>query len=249
MRTIDLVCAEERLPLVRLLQTHLKLLDINLRVHEVMPDPPTPRAVLIPHAGLPATLPGVEWAALYFDDTPPHPAVKHHFRIPTWPARSSDHDVRRLARFLQQPLLEQGAGGQRDDARRRKPRTPSERLRDNAQGLTVALLLAAMVVLLATTTSQNTSSAGNEEVAEQTYERIEQPAAAPGSRRSGPEPVNRRELQPPVSEYVTAAPDPSLAADAPLRAARHPGLDCRSPWLAPADPAGPYGCSVRRGFL
>ena len=100
---VDLICSPEYLPRVKLLVKHLGLQKIKVKVHHSMPDNPNPRLIALPNRLEPMDLPE-DSIALYFDKPESKITTTHVFHIPTWPARSSDHQVAELAALLKKPI-------------------------------------------------------------------------------------------------------------------------------------------------
>lgn len=106
MRDIDLICAEEDLPQVRLLCSHMAERGIHLRLHV----PPldiedlSPVALVIPprRGRLPA-LPAGRWVAVYLHECERLENVVRHFPLTDWPARSADRQANALAAWLDRP--------------------------------------------------------------------------------------------------------------------------------------------------
>ena len=130
MVQVDLLVESDEMPRVRLLQDHMRKLNVDLILHEAEPDKPTPRRVFVPKAiGSAFTelrkKPGVEYIALHLDERSHNIPADFSVRIPSWPGRSSDHDVLQLANYLQQPV-EKPAG-------RQKPPHRSHQCRGNGR--------------------------------------------------------------------------------------------------------------------
>lgn len=109
MVQVDLLVESDEMPRVRLLQDHMRKLGVDLVLHEEEPDRPAPRRVIVPKAfgSVFAELhkkPGVEYIALHLDERSQNIPADFSVRIPSWPGRSSDHDVRQLANYLHQPV-------------------------------------------------------------------------------------------------------------------------------------------------
>lgn len=109
MVRVDLIVESDEMPRVRLLQDHMRNLDVDLVLCEEEPDRPAPRRVIIPKASGSAfaelqKIPGVEYIALHLDERSRDIPADFGVRIPSWPGRSSDHDVRQLANYLHQPV-------------------------------------------------------------------------------------------------------------------------------------------------
>ena len=104
MIAIPVLCEAENLPRVRLLKSHMERLGINLQLVDTI-DPQADRVLLVPrrtHSRLTAVAaaPGTDAIVLYLDHDAESIEGNLEFHIPAWPARSSDEDVRRLARAL-----------------------------------------------------------------------------------------------------------------------------------------------------
>ena len=102
---VDLICSNEYLPRVKLLVNHLSLQKIRIRVRDQMPAKPTDRVIVLPNHLDEVEIPeAVEVVALYFDKPEATFSSHQSFHIPTWPARSSDHQVNELAALLRRPV-------------------------------------------------------------------------------------------------------------------------------------------------
>ena len=102
---VDLICSSEYLPRVKLLVNHLNLQKIRIRVRDQIPTTPTERIIVLPnHLGEINIPKELEVVALYFDKPEATFTSHHNFHIPTWPARSSDHQVNELAALLKRPV-------------------------------------------------------------------------------------------------------------------------------------------------
>ena len=153
MVQVDLLVESDEMPRVRLLQDHMRKLDVDLVLHEAEPDKPTPRRVIVPKAIGSAFAelrkkPGVEYIALHLDERSHNIPANFSVRIPSWPGRSSDHDVRQLANYLHQPV-EKPAG---KPAGKRRPIG-----RSNAAVMAAFALLSAALIGLASMESEKSA--------------------------------------------------------------------------------------------
>ena len=102
---VDLICSSEYLPRVKLLVNHLALQKIRIRIRDKLPAKPTDRIIVLPaHLDEIEVPDGIEVVALYFDKPESGFSSDEAFHIPTWPARSSDHQVNELAALLKRPV-------------------------------------------------------------------------------------------------------------------------------------------------
>ncbi len=103
MIDIPVLCDAEHLPRVRLLMSHMQRLGINLELVEVA-DPQAVCVLLVPRASQSRLAVDAEAETtsivLYLEQDAELIGGDLDFHIPAWPARSSDEDVRRLARAL-----------------------------------------------------------------------------------------------------------------------------------------------------
>ena len=153
MVQVDLLVESDEMPRVRLLQDHMRKLNVDLILHEAEPDKPTPRRVFVPKAiGSAFTelrkKPGVEYIALHLDERSHNIPADFSVRIPSWPGRSSDHDVLQLANYLQQPV-EKPAGQPAGKSR------PIDRT--NAAVMAGLALLSAVLIGLASMESEKSA--------------------------------------------------------------------------------------------
>ena len=105
MYCCDLLTDKEFLPRVTLLKEHLALLDIDLTIHTELPDEVSPRLIVVPALAEMAGWPEeTEVIAIYLDVHAHRTLGALELDLHTWPARSSDREVERLAAYLKSPL-------------------------------------------------------------------------------------------------------------------------------------------------
>ena len=108
MVTVDVIVDPENLPRIRLLQAHMRDLQVHLKLHEAMPAEHSARLIYVPRKTdsrlnqLPATQ--AERIALYLDEGAEQIDADLAVQLYSWPARSSDPHVRTLAQHLNKPL-------------------------------------------------------------------------------------------------------------------------------------------------
>lgn len=205
MRHVDLICAEEDLPMIGLLQDHLLLQQITVRVHTEMPAQLSEPTLVIAGADFePATL-VVPWLAVYLKHGPRLPGAIQHIDITSWPARSSDHDVARLVAFLQSASLSRTNLSQE----RRASKAQGGRDGPDRQNLTAigVLLFAVLVIFLLPDNPEQNSTEENVATTDADHQTsIEQsiPAQSSGLNTSATEPFTAHH-----QEQSRLHPDPA----------------------------------------
>ncbi len=110
MITVDVVCEAEHLPRLKLLQTHMRSLNVELQIHETVPEPCSERLIIVPRQRN-SKLKSVqveqrcERIALLLDKQTEAIEADMQVTLHSWPARSSDAHVETLARHLHSPLV------------------------------------------------------------------------------------------------------------------------------------------------
>ncbi len=105
MIKVDVVCEAEHLPRLKLLQTHMLSLNVELQIHEDMPEVCSDRLLIVPkkrNSKLAALeVPdNCERIALFLDEQTEPIEADMQVILHSWPARSSDRHVETLARHL-----------------------------------------------------------------------------------------------------------------------------------------------------
>lgn len=109
MITVDVVCEAEHLPRLKLLQTHMRSLNVALQIHETVPEPCSERLIIVPrqrNSKLKSLQvdQACERIALFLDKQTEAIEADMQVSLHSWPARSSDAHVETLARHLHSPL-------------------------------------------------------------------------------------------------------------------------------------------------
>ena len=153
---VDLICSSEYLPRVKLLVNHLALQKIRIRIRDKLPATPTDRIIVLPNHLDEIEVPdGIEVVALYFDKPESAFSSDEAFHIPTWPARSSDHQVNELAALLRRPVRKTTQKeSSSDTAHTKKKSDPANR---------VALLTICIVAAVIYFSSGNTNQSPEED--------------------------------------------------------------------------------------
>lgn len=105
MKNVDVVCEAEHLPRIRLLQTHMRALNVELQIHEDVPETYSDRLLIVPRkrnsrfAALDVPH-DCERIALFLDEQTEPIKAEMQVSLHSWPARSSDRHVETLARHL-----------------------------------------------------------------------------------------------------------------------------------------------------
>ena len=167
MNTVDVICEPDNLPRIKLLQSHMRKLQIELVLHEDIPTSHSDRLIYVPKRkdSLFQQTPksaDFERIALYLDENTEPIDAEMAVELATWPGRSSDEAVARLAGYLHRPFVSpnlansivDGAAGasgrKRRGATRRthkqtKPHSKTAERRNNAILATLALGLLAAI--------------------------------------------------------------------------------------------------------
>jgi hypothetical protein len=105
MIKVDVVCEAEHLPRLKLLQTHMLGLNVELQIHEDVPEICSDRLLIVPKKRnsrlAKLTVPDdCERIALFLDEQSEPIEADMQVTLHSWPARSSDRHVETLARHL-----------------------------------------------------------------------------------------------------------------------------------------------------
>jgi hypothetical protein len=105
MINVDVVCEAEHLPRLKLLQTHMRSLNVELQIHETVPETCSDRLLIVPRQSnsklTSLDLPDdCERIALFLDEQTEPIEADMQVTLHSWPARSSDRHVETLARHL-----------------------------------------------------------------------------------------------------------------------------------------------------
>ncbi len=168
MNTVDVICEPDNLPRIKLLQSHMRKLQIELVLHEEIPATHSDRLIYVPKRknSLFQQTPksaDFERIALYLDENTEPIDAEMAVELAKWPGRSSDEAVARLAGYLHRPFVSRtlvdgivdgaaGASGRkrRGDTRRThkqtKPRSKTAEQRNNAILATLVLGLLAAII-------------------------------------------------------------------------------------------------------
>ncbi len=109
MNRIDVICESENLPRIRLLASHMQSLQIELVLHDETPPDHSNRIIYVPKSKdsrfkkTPKS-PNFERIALYLDANSEAIDAEMAVELVTWPGRSSDEAVARLASYLHRPF-------------------------------------------------------------------------------------------------------------------------------------------------
>lgn len=105
MINVDVVCEAEHLPRIKLLQTHMRSLNVELQILESVPETCSDRLLIVPRkrnselAALDVPE-DCERIALLLDEQTEPIEADMQVTLHSWPARSSDRHVETLARHL-----------------------------------------------------------------------------------------------------------------------------------------------------
>ena len=102
---VDVVCEAEHLPRLKLLQTHMRSLNVELQIHETVPETCSNRLLIVPRQRnsklTSLDVPDdCERIALFLDEQTEPIEADMQVTLHSWPARSSDRHVETLARHL-----------------------------------------------------------------------------------------------------------------------------------------------------
>ncbi|MEE4280337.1 MAG: hypothetical protein V2I41_00230 [Pseudomonadales bacterium] len=105
MINVDVVCEAEHLPRLKLLQTHMRSLNVELQIHETVPETCSNRLLIVPRQRnsklTSLDVPDdCERIALFLDEQTEPIEADMQVTLHSWPARSSDRHVETLARHL-----------------------------------------------------------------------------------------------------------------------------------------------------
>ena len=105
MINVDVVCEAEHLPRLKLLQTHMRSLNVELQIHETVPETCSDRLLIVPrqrNSKLTSldVADNCERIALLLDEQTEPIEADMQVTLHSWPARSSDRHVETLARHL-----------------------------------------------------------------------------------------------------------------------------------------------------
>lgn len=115
MNTVDVICEAENLPRIRLLQSHMQSLKLDLQIHDELPETHSPRIIYVPrrqNSKFQSTPAGADFEriALYLDENTQPIDADLAVQLYTWPARSADQHVATLAKHLLRPLISSESG-------------------------------------------------------------------------------------------------------------------------------------------
>lgn len=154
MVTVDVIVDPENLPRIRLLQAHMSDLQVDLKLHETLPDQHSARLIYVPRktdSQLKQLLAAdAERIALYLDEGAEQIDADMAVQLYSWPARSSDPHVRTLARHLKRHLEKPLSTGSANTESASKQAAQSNASSERRKNVVTLLAIGAVVLVVMT---------------------------------------------------------------------------------------------------
>jgi hypothetical protein len=173
MICVDVVCESENLPRIRLLQAHMRQLQIELNICEETPSVHTERIIYVPRrlkskfSSTPSS-PNYQRIALYLDERTEPIEGEMRVNLATWPGRSSDKDVLMLASYLRRPFGKAGDKSDKGD----KANTENTTRRNIMALAGLGLFVAAFIFLANLETDQDQTANPDRQPIADTFKRV-----------------------------------------------------------------------------